>query len=132
MDLNYSLTFWQLYGYLSRQRNLFVGLHPVDVDLARTAIGIVDMHNAFVREGGHFDIIGVNIDKFGNIVMPCQKAINAAPRLFLDDQAIIVSDAVSPMGPDMLQEAILANVHSKELISGFHRAANRRPPSPSP
>ena len=222
----------------------------IDVDFARAAIMVIDMQNAFVREGGYFDTIGVDIEKIGSIVVPCRKIINAARTLgikvvymqmteysqslldvdeksphlkkraarlsfppqqvresyyysgtwghqiidelrplpqdiviekhrhdgfidtelhrtltvhnvntlfftgiatnicvestlrhafFLDYYAIIVSDAVSPMGPDMLQAATLTNVQStfgwiassNDLKESFRREANNQgfPPS---
>lgn len=214
---------------------------PVTIDLSRTAVIVVDMQNAFAKNGGYFDNIGVDISKTQKIVPTCRRILDAVrarglkviylqmtdvpshsddchsstPRFlklkrkhgllarrpellethyckgtwghrmidellphtddtvvekcrhdgfadtnlhellksldvefllfigtatniciestlrhafFLDYFAIIVSDAVSPMGPDMLQEATFANVQStfgwvirsKDLLSALH------------
>ena len=236
---------------LGEQLQIMTTTDVLDIDLAKTAILVIDMQNAFIRDGGYFDVIGIDTQRINSIVPVCKKMIDAArvmgikivflkmtespqlppeacetsprlkkratrlssatPRLdknfyykeswghqiidelqpqpqdiiiekhrhdgfidtalhptlaahnvntllfigiatnicvestlrhafFLDYYAIIVSDAVSPMGGNMLQAATLANVqstfgwvvHSSELISCFHKATNRRKPAPSP
>jgi ureidoacrylate peracid hydrolase len=51
---------------------------PIRVDLLQAAIIVVDMQNAFVRKGGYFDLVGIDISQTQRIVRPCQKIINAA------------------------------------------------------
>ena len=46
---------------------------PLEIDLARTAVIVVDMQNAFVSEGGMFDLAGYDISGAAQIV-----ATNAA------------------------------------------------------
>jgi ureidoacrylate peracid hydrolase len=217
---------------------------PLFIDSARTAVIVVDMQNAFVKQGGYFDAVGVDVSRTQKIIPACRRIIDCArengatvlylqmteasdsknssdsstPRFakqkkkrdllarrpelletyyregtwghrmidellpcdgdpivekyrhdgfadtnlnavlkslhiecllfigtatniciestlrhafFLDYFAVIVSDAVSPMGSDMLQEATFANVQStfgwivssKDLLSGWHRLA---------
>jgi len=42
---------------------------PLEINLRRTAVVVVDMTNAFIRKGGFFDILGVDISL-------CEKTIN--------------------------------------------------------
>jgi ureidoacrylate peracid hydrolase len=50
----------------------------VRIDLSRTAIIVVDMQNAFVRKGGYFDLIGVDISAIEKILEPCRSIISGA------------------------------------------------------
>jgi ureidoacrylate peracid hydrolase len=51
---------------------------PILVDLARTAVLVVDMQNAFVHKGGYFDLAGLDITPIQRIVEPCRKIIDLA------------------------------------------------------
>jgi ureidoacrylate peracid hydrolase len=51
---------------------------PILVDLARTALLVVDMQNAFAHKGGYFDLVGLDITPIQRIIEPCRKIINAA------------------------------------------------------
>ena len=51
---------------------------PILVDLARTALLVVDMQNAFAHEGGYFDLVGLDITPIRRIIEPCRTVINAA------------------------------------------------------
>ena len=51
---------------------------PILVDLARTALLVVDMQNAFAHKGGYFDLVGLDITPIQRIIEPCKKIINAA------------------------------------------------------
>lgn len=51
---------------------------PIPVDLARTALLVVDMQNAFAHKGGYFDLVGLDITPIQRIIEPCRKIINAA------------------------------------------------------
>jgi ureidoacrylate peracid hydrolase len=51
---------------------------PIVVDLARTALLVVDMQNAFAHKGGYFDLVGLDITPIQRIIEPCRKVINAA------------------------------------------------------
>lgn len=44
---------------------------PIEIDLFKTAVLVVDMQNAFVRRGGYFDQIGYDISGTENIIKPC-------------------------------------------------------------
>jgi len=51
---------------------------PVEIEVLKTAVLVVDMQNAFVRQGGYFDMIGHDITATGRIISPCQKIISTA------------------------------------------------------
>jgi len=51
---------------------------PILVDLARTALLVVDMQNAFAHKGGYFDLVGLDITPIQRIIEPCRKVIHAA------------------------------------------------------
>lgn len=51
---------------------------PVEIEVSKTAVLVVDMQNAFVRQGGYFDLIGHDIMATGRIINPCQKIITVA------------------------------------------------------
>lgn len=51
---------------------------PLEIDLKRTAVVVVDMQNAFVSNGGMFDLWGVNVSRNQKIIEPIKRLINAA------------------------------------------------------
>ena len=51
---------------------------PLEVDLKRTAVFVVDMQNAFVSKGGMFALSGKDMDYIAKTVKPNQKIIKAA------------------------------------------------------
>ena len=51
---------------------------PVDIDLARAAVIVVDMQNDFGAEGGMFHRAGVDISKIQAAVEPTKKVVEAA------------------------------------------------------
>jgi ureidoacrylate peracid hydrolase len=52
--------------------------NTIRIDLSRTAIIVVDMQNAFVRKGGYFDLIGVDVSSIEKILEPCRSIISEA------------------------------------------------------
>jgi ureidoacrylate peracid hydrolase len=50
---------------------------PITVDLLKTALIVVDMQNAFVRDGAYLDLAGHDISATQRIIAPCQKLITA-------------------------------------------------------
>jgi ureidoacrylate peracid hydrolase len=65
----------------SRMITVKANPQPIVVDLARTALLVVDMQNAFVQKGGYFDLVGLDITPIRRIIEPCRKIINAARAL---------------------------------------------------
>jgi ureidoacrylate peracid hydrolase len=51
---------------------------PLEIDLLRTAVIVVDMQNAFVRKGGYWDLAGWDISAIQKIIKPCQEIVDAA------------------------------------------------------
>ncbi len=51
---------------------------PIAVDLSRAAIIVVDMQNAFLKKGGYFDAVGIDISEGEKIIGPCREIIRSA------------------------------------------------------
>jgi ureidoacrylate peracid hydrolase len=51
---------------------------PIEVDISRTAIIVVDMQNDFGAEGGMFHRVGIDISPIQRAVRPTAKVLNAA------------------------------------------------------
>jgi ureidoacrylate peracid hydrolase len=51
---------------------------PIEVDLRRTAVIVVDMQNAFVSKGGMFDILGEDISKAEGVIENNRRIMGAA------------------------------------------------------
>jgi ureidoacrylate peracid hydrolase len=78
---------------------------PLEIDLSRTAIIVVDMQNAFMGKGGYFDLIGIDISAAWEIVEPCREIIRGAREkgariiYFQMGYSPDLSDAGSPDSP---------------------------------
>jgi len=51
---------------------------PLEVDLLKTAIVVVDMQNVFVSQGGYWDMAGWDVKAVQKIIRPCQDIVGAA------------------------------------------------------
>jgi ureidoacrylate peracid hydrolase len=51
---------------------------PIEIDLHRTAVIVVDMQNAFVSKGGMFDLFGWDIARAGEVIAKNRSLIDAA------------------------------------------------------
>ncbi len=51
---------------------------PLEIDLKRTAVLVIDMQNAFVNKGGMFELGGRDISQIQKVIVPNQKIIEAA------------------------------------------------------
>ncbi len=51
---------------------------PIDIDLGRSAIVIVDMQNAFVAKGGMFDVRGFDVTPIQKMIDPIKKICDRA------------------------------------------------------
>jgi len=51
---------------------------PLEMDLKRTAVMVIDMQNAFVKKGGMFDMSGRDISQISRVIEPNKKIIEAA------------------------------------------------------
>jgi ureidoacrylate peracid hydrolase len=59
-------------------RNTTIDALPdkINIDSSKTAILVIDMQNAFVKKGGYFDFIGLDISTTEKIVGPCKEIIS--------------------------------------------------------
>ena len=69
---------------------------PVELDLNRTAVLVIDMQNAFVSTGGMFDLSGRDMDYIAETIEPNRQIIKAAR-----DKGIKVVYAVHRITADM-------------------------------
>src|SRR5262249_13075178 len=53
---------------------------PITIDLARTAVMVVDMQNDFVSTGGMFDRAGVDLAPVRKAILPIQRVLQGARR----------------------------------------------------
>jgi len=51
---------------------------PIEIDVLKTAVLVVDMQNAFVHRGGFWDLVGFDISATEKIIEPCQEIVYAA------------------------------------------------------
>lgn len=108
---------------------------PVQIDLARTAIVIVDMQNSFASKGGMFDIVGQDVSGAKSVIQAIKKVTDAGRAagikviyLNMTYQADM-SDSGGPGSPNWHKEFGLVamnknpNFKGKFLISGTWDAA---------
>lgn len=62
----------------SRPATLQARPQPLHIDLAKTAVVCIDMQNAFVREGGMFDLAGWPTQGARDTIEPCRRVIEQA------------------------------------------------------
>jgi ureidoacrylate peracid hydrolase len=53
-------------------------IQPLEIDLRRTAVLVVDMQNAFVSKGGMFDLLGFDVSASQNIIETIEGINNTA------------------------------------------------------
>ncbi len=53
---------------------------PLEIDLQRTAVLVIDMQHAFISKGGMFDLCGIDVSKLQETIEPI-KRINSAARV---------------------------------------------------
>lgn len=61
-----------------RQVTLPTDPEPLEIDLSRTAVIIVDMQNAFVSKGGMFELAGKDTSRAQQIIKPIRNVLEAA------------------------------------------------------
>ena len=49
----------------------------IEIDPLKTAVIVVDMQNAFVKRGGYFDAVGIDISGAERIIGPCREIIRS-------------------------------------------------------
>jgi ureidoacrylate peracid hydrolase len=79
---------------------------PIQVDVVKTAVIVVDMQNAFVSKGGYFDLVGYDLSAVQKIIEPCKEVISIAREkgsriIYLQmGYSPDLSDAGSPNSPN--------------------------------
>src|SRR3972149_6811855 len=90
---------------------------PITIDIAKTAVIVVDMQNAFLSKGGYFDLTGHDLPAAQRIIEPCKKIINLAREkgskvVYLQmGCSPDLSDAGSPNSPNRLKSRGLRMVY---------------------
>ena len=51
---------------------------PLEIDLARTAVVVIDMTNAFVKKGAFFDLRGQDLSRCEKTIEPIRRVTDAA------------------------------------------------------
>jgi ureidoacrylate peracid hydrolase len=51
---------------------------PLEIDLSRAAVIVIDMQNTFVHRGGIFDLAGFDISATEKIIGPCREIVKVA------------------------------------------------------
>jgi ureidoacrylate peracid hydrolase len=57
---------------------------PIDIDLARTALIVVDMQNAFASKGGMFDLAGFDISAAAPVIEVNRRLLDASRKVGLE------------------------------------------------
>jgi ureidoacrylate peracid hydrolase len=97
---------------------------PVEIDLARTTVIVVDMQNAFASVGGMFDLLGRDISPAAVVVQTIKRLAGAARTagvkvIYLAmGYAPDLTDSGGPASPNWYKEAGLAAMHRKPEYEG--------------
>ena len=97
---------------------------PLDIDLKRTAVVVVDMQNSFVSKGGMFDLAGFDItgsapviDVHRRLLAACRKAGVKVVYLAMSLKPDL-SDAGDPSSPAYHKELALRMMRSRPELAG--------------
>jgi ureidoacrylate peracid hydrolase len=74
-------------------------LQPLEVDINRMAVIIIDMENAFVSKGGWFDMLGMDISGCQKIIAPIRRINNAARAKGV--KVVYIAHVYSPNMPEV-------------------------------
>jgi ureidoacrylate peracid hydrolase len=97
---------------------------PIKIDLARTAVIVVDMQNAFANEGGMFDLLGQDITAAKRVIANIKRTAEAARTggariIYLAHQyAADMSDSGGPGSPNWYKEFGLAAMNTNPKYKG--------------
>ncbi len=97
---------------------------PIKLDLARTAVIVVDMQNAFASKGGMFDLLGLDISGAKGVIENNKKIIDAARAagikiIYLKmSYAPDLSDSGGPGSPNWHKEFGLVMMRKKPEFKG--------------
>ncbi len=97
---------------------------PVDVDLAQSALVVVDMQNAFASKGGMLDLAGHDISKAADVVAANKALIAKARKAGVKIVYLQVgykpdlSDAGGPRSPNYHKELSLRTMRARPELEG--------------
>jgi ureidoacrylate peracid hydrolase len=97
---------------------------PVKIDLAKTAVVVVDMQNAFASKGGMFDIVGMDISGAKKVIETNKQVIAAARAagvkvIYVNmGWAADLSDSGGPNSPNWYKESALAYMNKNPEYKG--------------
>jgi len=97
---------------------------PVEIDLGRTAIIVVDMQNAFASAGGMFDLVGQDVSAAKGVIQTIKKLTDAARSanvkvIYLAmTYAPDLSDSGGPGSPNWYKEFGLAAMNRNPEYKG--------------
>ena len=86
---------------------------PLDIDLTRTAVMVIDMQNAYVRKGAMLDLSGIDISGTQKIIAPIREITCAARTrgckviYIVTRHPIDMSDSGGPNSPSLYKDTSL-------------------------
>ena len=98
---------------MDEQRTIEAEPESITLDLLKAALIVVDMQNAFVKNGGYLDLAGHDISTTQKIIGPCQKLIAALRPVgvkiifFQMGYSADLSDKGPPDSPGALKSRVL-------------------------
>lgn len=90
---------------------------PIEINLLKTAVIVVDMQNAFVKKGGYFDLAGYDLSKVQKIIGLSKEILGMARKKGLKIIYLQMgcspdlSDAGNPNSPNRLKSRALKWIH---------------------
>jgi ureidoacrylate peracid hydrolase len=97
---------------------------PLDIDLERTAIVVVDMQNSFVSKGGMFDLAGFDISGSAPVIEVNRRLLAASRKAAVKVIYLMMafkpdlSDAGDPSSPAYHKELALRMMRSRPELAG--------------
>jgi len=97
---------------------------PIEIDLARTAVIIVDMQNSFATKGGMFDLVGQDISAAKGVIQNIKKTTAAARAAgakviyLVYEYAADMSDSGGPGSPNWYKEFGLVAMNKNPQYKG--------------
>jgi ureidoacrylate peracid hydrolase len=97
---------------------------PIDIDLKRTAIVVVDMQNSFVTKGGMFDLAGFDIAGSAPVIEVNRRLVAASRKAGVKVVYLYMafkpdlSDAGDPASPAYYKELALRMMRDRKELAG--------------
>jgi ureidoacrylate peracid hydrolase len=97
---------------------------PIDIDLKRTALVVVDMQNSFVSKGGMFDLAGFDITGSAPVIEVNRRLLAASRKSGVEVVYLMMAfnadlcDAGDPSSPAYHKELALRMMRSRPELAG--------------